>query len=337
MRRAAEPRLVAAPTRPSPACRERARLFAERARPLWGRTPYTNRRPMSVTGPYDGFPLLEFLLRRHPHVDEAAWCDDLARGHIEIDERVVVDGTTVVRAGNRIVHIVPDTIEPEVAVDVAVLFEDEAMVVVDKPAPLPVHPCGRYHRHTLTALWSRCFDGDTVRPVHRLDVDTTGLLVLAKHRDAARALSRQFEARTVDKHYFAVVKGVPDLSRFDLAASISRAPAGLGKRCVEPDAASAHTWCERVAVDDSGERALLWVRPSSGRTNQIRVHLGQAGHAIVGDAAYGGHEPLISGTSRLCLHAWRIALRHPDEGRVLEFETELPDWVSAFRGASDVE
>ncbi|TPV94336.1 MAG: RluA family pseudouridine synthase [Myxococcales bacterium FL481] len=305
----------------------RTQQFQARAQPLPGRHPYTNRRPMAVTGPFDRARLIEFLTRRHPHIAELRWRDDVMTGHVEVDGRPIADPEHIVRAGNQVAHVLPDCVEPTVSVRVRVLFEDDSFVVLHKPAPLPVHPCGRYHLHSLTWLWARCFDGQQLRPVHRLDTDTAGLLLLAKSSSAARALSDQFAARTVHKAYLALVEGEPPGRVVELNYPVSSTSQGRGRRSVDATGRSAQTRVELLAT--ASGRSLLAVHPRSGRTNQIRVHLSTWGHPIVGDVTYAGDEPLISGTA-LCLQAWRLGFCHPTTGDAMTFEDRVEPWAAPF-------
>ena len=319
-------------TKPDAACRKRTRKFAARVLPLPGALPYVNRRPMSVTGAFDRSTLLEFLVARHPHVGKRQWLARVVDGLVEVDARAIISPEHRVRAGNAVVHVMPDTVEPEVSTDVRVLHEDTAMIVLHKPAPLAVHPCGRYNRNSLTKLLEHCFPGEAFLPVHRLDADTAGLLVLAKSRAAARNLSQQFERREVDKVYLALVHGQPTSASFDNHRAISPRSAGTGKRHVIEGGQPASTRFEVLA--SVGEASLVLARPSSGRTNQIRVHLADLGQPVVGDQAYSGKGALISGTEPLCLHAWRLQLRHPTTGQFVSFEDHPPAWAQPFVGSA---
>ena len=116
------------------------------------------------------------------------------------------------RAGDRLLHVMPTTVEPDIATEIVVLFEDDAIVVVNKPAPLPMHPCGRFNRNTLTWILNEVYAPLRLRPAHRLDADTSGLVVLSKRRDVARRLQPQFETGRVEKKYLAKVYGTPTVN-----------------------------------------------------------------------------------------------------------------------------
>lgn len=223
------------------------------------------------------------------------------------------------------------------AEELRVLHSDEHLIVVDKPAGMLAHPSGRVAGGTVSEILVERFGPlptpqGTDRPglVHRLDADTTGVLVAARTEPAAEHLMAQFRERTVEKHYRAVVRGEP---RFD--SDWIDAPIGRSKR--HPD---------RMAVTDeeSGRAAStfyeLWIRhevlsvldcrPVTGRTHQIRVHLASIGHAVLGDTLYGrggqGMPPLPKDApvpARQALHALSLELDHPSSGERLRFESPL--------------
>lgn len=284
---------------------------------------------MGVGGRFDGQTVGAFLTGTHRHHDLEFWRQRALLGRLEHDGRIVRDLEAPVRAGNQVVHVIVDEVEPVVDARIEFLFEDEFLIVVRKPAPLPVHPCGRFNKNSLTRLLQYAFDDLDPRPVHRLDADTTGLLVLAKTRAAAHHLARQFERRTVDKVYLARVHGIAPQRVFSCTESIAHRPGAGGKRHSVADGQISRTDFEVVRT--YAEETLVAARLHTGRTNQIRVHLASLGLPIVGDHAYGpaqASEPFISGRSQLLLHAWRMSLCHPQDDRLLELEDELPVWAT---------
>ncbi len=311
-----------------PSCDERNEALAAGLRVLPGSIPYTNRRRLNVGGRFDGMTLGDFLDVRHPHIDAALWRASLGEGRLELDGRVVHTLEQRVRGGNRLVHVLEAQVEPEVCAALAFLHEDDELIVLAKPAPLPVHPSGRFNKNTVTGLIASVFADLRVLPVHRLDADTTGVLVLAKHAAAARHLGAQFEARTVGKRYLARVHGCPP-RRFEGTAPIARGPDSTGKRTTHRGASAlTHFWTLEPA-----RQSLVAAWPRSGRTNQIRLHLREAGHPIVGDRAYGrdAQDEFQSGGA-LCLHADAIRLRHPASGQWVRFDAPRPSWASEFLG-----
>ena len=239
------------------------------------------------------------------------------------------------RPGRRLLHgtrvkvvIPPDLRLPAPegpASPVSVLMEDDDLLAIDKPPMVPVHPSGRFNRHSLTSLLGQSFPEERFFPVHRLDADTTGVLVLAKDRAAARALASQFESRSVNKTYLARVRGIPEADVFSCETAIAATPGPEGRRVARSDGQPAHTAFQ--VVSRARDTAVILVRPISGRTNQIRAHLAELGHPIVGDGAYGSGGSMKSGVSRLCLHAWQLELNHPRCGRGCRFVSAAPSWA----------
>jgi UPF0176 protein len=328
-----------AATVPSLACQQRTEEFQRKALPLPGSVPRDNLRPMNVALAHEGKPLHTFLTDLHPHIDSTVWQQRAREGHLHVDGRPVHDFDQPVRAGNRVVHTIAKEVEPDVSVNLRFLYEDDVLAVVSKPAPLAIHPCGRYNRNSLLPLLSHVFGAQKWHPVHRLDADTTGLLVLAKTPSAARHLGKQFEARTVKKLYLARVIGIPQTKHFSCDLQISNAPGKAGKRSAhEADAGDgqlrmpAFTAFELLATFAEG--SLVSAAPSSGRTNQIRVHLAALGLPIVGDDSHATSDEFTSGRTNLCLHAWQLGFCHPQDERWLQFEDAAPAFAESNEALS---
>jgi len=232
----------------------------------------------------------------------------------------------------------PSSLIPE-DLPLAVLYEDADILVVDKPAGLSVHPGAGAPSGTLVnALLHHCRDlsgiGGVERPgiVHRLDKGTSGVLVIAKNDQAHRSLASQFKARTVAKTYEALVWGRPRCDSGVIEAAIGRHPSARVRMAVRPGGRAART-AYRV-LSSWGVVSMLEVRPETGRTHQIRVHLSHLGHAIVGDRLYGGRrdapsthpalQEALAAFSGLGLHARRLAFAHPRSGEWCEFQAPRP-------------
>ena len=316
--------------------RDWIRRLKEVTHPLPGAQPYHSIRPMSVGEAFDGLSLLDFLDRRHPHVGRIRWRDSILAHRIVVDGRVVGVPEVVVRGGNQIVHHAGLITEPDVATDMGLVFEDEHILVIDKPAPLPVHPCGRFNRHTLLSFLSAMYPDRRFRTVHRLDADTTGLLLVAKHRAAARNLTRQFEGRRIEKTYLARVRGTPARTAKTITHAVAERTLEGGTRALSDSGSAAAT---RVVLrrQFGDQTALIEAVPLTGRTNQIRLHLASEGLPIVGDLAYGRKAIASAGresdlgralsAAPICLHAWRLAFIHPGHAERFELESELPIWA----------
>jgi len=258
--------------------------------------------------------------------------------------RVLVDGQLrpkryLLRPGQRVQLDPPPTAEAaaeqEPAVPFAVLFEDDHLLVVDKPAGLVVHPARGHRTGTLAqALAGRAAGGEEpwrAGIVHRLDRDTSGLLVVAKSEQAHRALKRLLAARELRREYAALVEGVPPARSGTVDAPIGPHRRERGLMSIDTDRPrEART---HFVVEQSFARcALLRVLLDTGRTHQIRVHLAAIGHPVLGDRQYGG--PARYGLERQFLHARRLSFPHPIAGGELDFRSPLPaDLARALEAA----
>jgi 23S rRNA pseudouridine1911/1915/1917 synthase len=269
-----------------------------------------------------------------------SWLQQLIdRGHVQVDGVVQTTASRKLRAGQRLwVALVPTAeslaFRPE-AMALDIVFEDAHLLVVNKPAGLVVHPAaGHWSGTLLNGLLAR-YPASAQLPragiVHRLDKDTTGLMVVAKTLQAMTALVRMIAARDVRRVYLALAQGELGWREASIDAPIGRDPASRLRMAVVPTGKPARTDVRRLAVM-SGDRLANSVtavrcKLHSGRTHQIRVHLAFKGHALVGDTLYGGRPAL--GMTRQALHAAELGFDHPDDGRPMNFEVPLPADLSA--------
>jgi 23S rRNA pseudouridine1911/1915/1917 synthase len=266
----------------------------------------------------------------------------LADGAVTVDGSVVKKGSTRVQEG-AVVEISrlpePDDARPvaDPTVAVPVVFEDDDVLVVDKPAGLVVHP-GAGHTggtlvHGLLAAYPEIADvGATDRPgvVHRLDKDTSGLLLVARNDEAYRSLTRQLKARTISRRYIALVWGHLDAPRGVIDAPIGRSARTPTRMTVSTRGREARTSYEVIGqYDEPAPASLLECALDTGRTHQIRVHVAAIGHPVVGDDRYGGRRRPLTGGDRFFLHAAHLGFDHPARGQRVELDSSLPaDLVS---------
>jgi RluA family pseudouridine synthase len=314
--------------------------------PLPGSIPYVNNRPVDVAERFDQMPLIEVLCLQHPHVSRDHWLDELNAGRFRFNDQIL-GAEHPVRAGWRIAHLFPDTVEPDVNAAIEMLYEDEHLLALNKPAPLPMHPCGRFNRNSLVWILDQVYAPNRVRLLHRLDANTTGVVVLARTKQAARMIQPQFAAGNVAKTYLALVEGRPETRHFSSDLSIGRSATVAGGRYADVESGLTCRTEFRLLKTD-GQRSLIECRPITGRTNQIRIHLASLGFPIVGDTLYGVasgekevgcdadfDEPtqtLGLNAPPLCLHSYRLELKHPETGAGLCWVASPPEWANGWLG-----
>lgn len=278
-----------------------------------------------------GVRLDKYLSAQLPDLSRSFAQALIAEGHVRVAGTARKANYTV-KPGDRIELEIPPP-EPTAAraqeIPLDILFEDAALLVINKPAGMVVHPGAGHATGTLVnAVLGHAPEivtGNAERPgiVHRLDRDTSGVLLVAKTDTALHELTRQFSGREIHKTYLALVQGVVKTPAAEIDAPLARDPHDRKKIaiCANPNARAAVTRYRVLAQTE--KFALLRVEPETGRTHQIRVHLAFIKHPVVADAVYGKRKNDL-GLERQFLHAWRIRLKHPTTGRVLEFEAPLP-------------
>ena len=302
----------------------------------------------------DGRTIVAWLAERFRYCTEGEWAAHVAAGRVHVDGAVVTP-TSTVRAGHTVAFFPPPA--AGTAADVPILFADDDLLVVDKPPHRVVQTVGAFaHATFLPALAARFPPAPgtaRLEPVHRLDRETSGVLLIARSLAATRALQRQFEAGLVDKHYLAVVHGTLATDTLTIDAPIGLAPhsAIAARRAVVAagtrGARAART--EVVVERRFAAHTLLRVTPRTGRTHQIRVHLEHVGHPLVGDKLYGQDDasylawvahlkadgdprtrdgaPVV----RQLLHAAALRCQHPRTGDPLDLKAPLPADFDSFR------
>ena len=253
----------------------------------------------------------------------------------------------IVRPGERIVLFRLKWDEPEAPREISVLYEDDAIVAVDKPAGLPVHPTARYLRNTLTAVLEERYPKQVVHLCHRLDKETSGVIVAARSVELEVRLKAAFAGRDVKKRYLAITHGAPKDDSFVIDAPLALAGHEVGVlMAVTPlDRGGLPSRTRVRVIERFADFSLLECMPETGRQHQIRVHLAHVGTPIVGDKLY-AHSPDVFVASledkltdamraelmleRHALHAAGIQFDHPSSGAPLSIEAPLPDELRVF-------
>jgi 23S rRNA pseudouridine1911/1915/1917 synthase len=280
------------------------------------------------------------LARLEPGLSRAQAQRLIDQGEIKV-AGVVVKAAHKLRAGERIEGRVPEPTPARVEaqpIPLVILHEDADLVVVDKPAGMVVHPAAGHAAGTLVnALLHHCQDlsgvGGELRPgiVHRIDKDTSGVLVVAKHDRAHRALAAQWKVHSIDREYLALVRGAPRGERGTVDAPIGRHP--TDRKRMSTNARVSRTAVTHWSVEESLRGAtLLRVRLETGRTHQIRVHMASIGLPVLGDPVYGGGRsfPAARGLGRQALHAALLGFTHPTTGERVRFESPFPGDLRAL-------
>ncbi len=303
--------------------------------PLPGSAPQDHFRPVTIPAACDGLTLREALCRIVPHIPAKFWQERCDKGLLLDSAGRASSAAAIVRAGERYLHRFPGVVEPDVDMRIQLLHEDEALLVLNKPAPLPMHAGGRFNRNTLKHVLDAVYHPQSPRPAHRLDANTTGVLVVSRTRDFAGKIQSQFARGEVAKTYAVRVHGHPPSDEFVCAAPISADAGHAGSRMIDEatglPARTEFSVLRRLADGTS----LVEARPLTGRTNQIRVHLWHLGYPVCGDPVYlrgdelGDSQTLPIDAPPLCLHAWRIRFRHPLLRKMCEFTAPPPAWCGA--------
>lgn len=275
----------------------------------------------------------KFLAAELPQYSRARLQGLIKDARVRMNQGIVKKVGLILEGGETIeVHVPPpkpiDLVPENIPLDV--IFENDDLIVINKPAGLVVHPAAGHAQGTLIhAVLAHAPQiegvGGELRPglVHRLDKDTSGLIVLAKNEVTQRFLQDQFQKREVEKTYIALVDGQPRSARGRIDAPIGRDPRERKRMAVVSAAKGRQAVTDYRVVESFEKHSLLEVNPHTGRTHQIRVHLAFLGCPVVGDRVYGKRNPSLP-LARHFLHAYRLKLRLPEETETRTFEAALP-------------
>ncbi len=273
-----------------------------------------------------------WLANEQPEHSRARWQALIDEDHVTVNGEPVKRNFKL-REGDEVKWTIPEPVSTEVLpedIPLDILYEDAHMIVIHKPAGLVVHPAAGNEKGTLVnALLHHCTDlagiGGEIRPgiVHRLDKDTSGVMVIAKTEAALNALAHQFKYRETEKEYLAIVRGVPTPRHKRIATTIGRHPVHRKKMAVDVrNGRHAVSYYEVVEAFDRS--ALIRVRIETGRTHQIRVHMAYLKHPVIGDKLYGRTRVDGIHAERQMLHAAKLSIAHPDTGERMYFSAPLP-------------
>ncbi len=270
-----------------------------------------------------------YLAQQLPDLSRSRIQQLIEQGSVQINGLVCTSKKAMVQLGDRIFLEIPDAqpldLQPE-DIPLDILYEDDALVIINKPAGLVVHPAPGHPGGTLVnALLAHCQTlpgiGGVQRPgiVHRLDKDTTGVMVIAKTDLAHQHLQAQLKAKTARREYLGVVYGAPSAESGTINLPVGRHPVDRKKMAVVPVEKGGRSAVTHWQVKERlGNYTLMHFQLETGRTHQIRVHSAQIGHPIVGDPVYSSTRSVGVNLSGQALHAWRLKLQHPVSGQWIE-------------------
>jgi len=289
-----------------------------------------------TAGPNDGGRLDAFLTRRIEALSRSRLKALITGGNVSANGKTILDPSRTVKPGTAYYVAVPAAIPATPLgqeIPLTILFEDADLIVVDKPAGLVVHPApGNPDRTLVNALIHHCGAslsgiGGVRRPgiVHRLDKDTSGVIVVAKTDRTHEGLAAQFEARTIERTYCALVWGLPNPVAGRITGNIGRNPRNRKKMAVVAHGGRNAATNYKVIRAFGSKAAEIECRLESGRTHQIRVHLAHIGHPVIGDSTYGKRgRALLGPLPHQALHALLLGFIHPISGKKMSFEAESP-------------
>ena len=285
----------------------------------------------------DAEPRLDaWLSLQLPDFSRSRWQKLISLGHIQIAHRVCSDKKYKLKAGDRVrVHIPepqPLDLIPE-AISLDVLYEDEQLLIVNKPAGMVVHPSAGHSTGTLVhALLAHCplsSIGGVQRPgiVHRLDKDTTGAIVIAKTDFAHQHLQQQLQAKTARREYLGIVYGTPKVESGTIDLPVGRHPVDRLRNTILPIEQGGKSAVTHWQIEERLRSfSLIKFRLETGRTHQIRIHAAKMGHPIVGDPVYGSGRSIGVNLPGQALHAWHLQLIHPETGDLVSVTAPIPSY-----------
>lgn len=292
-------------------------------------------RQLELTLDASGERIDKALAEAYPDLSRSQWQQLIAEGLVTVGEETV-KASLRLEGGERVRATLPDVVESELLaqeIPLAIVYEDSDILAINKTAGMVVHPAPGHEAGTLVnAILGYCDDlegvGGERRPgiVHRLDKETSGLILVAKNDMALRHLQRQFKRRTVSKTYLALVDGHIQPPQALIDAPIGRDPQHRKRMTVIGPGSSARSRAAQTEYEllETFERfSLVACYPRTGRTHQIRVHLAFAGYPIVGDSIYGRRKQQLA-LERHFLHAWRLTFRRPSDDQEITLEAPLP-------------
>ncbi|ANW95106.1 hypothetical protein AXE80_01810 [Wenyingzhuangia fucanilytica] len=290
--------------------------------PLPGAVAYPTQYKLPVKKKYEGLNIIDFFLELVPRSNKDIWLEKIQNQTLLINGKPATT-STIVKGGDITQHTSEPKTEPWVNNKIDLLFSDENIIIINKPAPLPMHPSGRFNKNSLTEILKLALPEEDLKIIHRLDANTTGIVILARNKEIVKSIGEQFENKSAQKTYLALVEGIPKKDSFNTNTKIGIQKTAGGGRASSNHGIEAYTEFKVLERYPNKNTTLLEVIPYTGRTNQIRLHLADLNHPIVGDYGYKDinyfkNNPLTYDTDCLFLHAWKLSFTYQNEPFLIE-------------------
>lgn len=305
--------------------------------------PYDHEFHVRIPDIYWGVTIDQYYMKRFPYKNRDGWLNSMAEGLIMINGRKVAS-EYIIQSNDILDSFVKDIVEPPINPTWQSVYEDDDLEIINKPGHLAVHPTGRYYKHSYVQLMAESNPERKIYLLHRLDVETSGLLIVGKTRRLAAKFLEMFKAKQISKKYMAIVKGV-----FPKEGLVVDGPIGLArdsaigvKMAVNGKEAKEAT-SRFELIEHRGDYSLIYCIPITGRTNQLRVHLEYAGYPILGDKMYCKDDSVFinyheEGETlaykqkvilyRQALHACEVSFLHPFKNEQMTFTAPFPDDIN---------
>ena len=297
-------------------------------KPLPGSIPSEIIYRLAVKQKFDKKNILDFYTQALPKISREIWIEKIKMGNITLNDKIASLDTKV-KAGEITRHSFKNHTEPDINNEIKLIHFDEDFLVLNKPAPLPVHPCGRFNKNSLISILNFAFPEEKFKLIHRLDANTTGLIIIGKSIEATKKINSQFENNTIQKEYIALVDGIINEDSLLSEKPIGKKLTSSGGRSLDESGQHAKTIFKVIRRLNEQNQTIISALPIHGRTNQIRLHLADLGYPIVGDYGYKDpfyfeNNPLTYKSDCLFLHAWKLTFLHPTTQNKVSLTAELP-------------
>lgn len=307
---------------------EFTKAIKDSSTPLPGSTPQSIVYKLTVKKRYEGLNIVDFFLRAVPRSNKATWIEKIEKNNLTVNAKPITK-EYIVNAGDLTQHSSEPKTEPVVNTEIKLIYEDDFLLVINKPSPLPMHASGRYYKNTLLNILTLSFPNKDLKLTHRIDANTTGVVILAKGKEVANNMRLQFEEKSIQKQYIALVEGLIKEDHINSSKPIGKEVLVGGARKVDNTGKTAETNIKVLERRTKNNETLLSITPLTGRTNQIRLHLAELGHPIVGDEGhknpnYFKSNPFTYPSDSLFLHAYKLTIKHPTTETEISFEAPIP-------------